>query len=408
MALPSAWRMARLGEECVINPRRPVDLPRSDAALTSFVPMAAVSALDGSITNPELRPFSEVRKGYTYFEESDVLFAKITPCMQNGKHAVAHGLTDRIGFGSTEFHVIRPGPNVLAEWLHFFLRQRCILEAATAHLTGAVGQQRLPDRFLASLQLPLPPLPEQRRIAALLTDQLAAVERARAATEVQLNAARALLRAYMNEPFARGGERWPARALGEMLRTPLRTGISKPASVTSRNVCLTLSAVRDGELRLDESKPVDVDDAVARRNLVKPGVFYVVRGNGNRGLVGRGAFAPDVMTRPVMYPDLLIEVDVDSRIMLPRFLRWLWDSDLLRTQIEDRASTSAGIYKINLRNLASVQIPVPSLEEQQRIANTLDALGTTVWGIQRTISEQWAGFLELPPTFLRQAFSGTS
>ena len=178
--LPSGWRSVRLGEVCEINPRRR-DITRRDVEPTSFVPMESVDAEMGVISEIRKRPFADVKKGYTYFEDGDVLFAKITPCMQNGKHAIAHSLIEGIGFASTEFHVIRPAKGILADWIHHFVRQPAVLHDATNHFTGAVGQQRVPDDFLKSLEIPLPPLDEQRRISGLLREQMAAVEKARTA-----------------------------------------------------------------------------------------------------------------------------------------------------------------------------------------------------------------------------------
>jgi hypothetical protein len=103
-ALPNSWRWVTLGEVCVINPSRPSGLQRNDNAPTTFVPMSAADGRLGMITRSEVRPFSEVRKGYTYVAEGDVLFSKITPCMENGKHAIAQALLDGFGFGTTEFH----------------------------------------------------------------------------------------------------------------------------------------------------------------------------------------------------------------------------------------------------------------------------------------------------------------
>jgi type I restriction enzyme S subunit len=202
--LPEGWQWVRLGEVVQINPRRPVDLERDDDAPTTFVPMSAVDETMGVIARPEVRAFAEVKKGYTYFAEGDVLFAKITPCMQNGKHAIARDLIDGIGFGSTEFHVLRPGPVVTADWIHLYLRQPAVLRAATAHFTGAVGQQRVPEYFLDTLTIPVPPLPEQRRIAQIVMDQLAALERARKAAEQELSAIDALPAAILRQAFSGG------------------------------------------------------------------------------------------------------------------------------------------------------------------------------------------------------------
>lgn len=200
-ALPAGWRWVRLGDVCQVNPHRTSGLQRSDDAPTTFVPMSAVDERHGTIARAVVRPFGEVRKGYTYFEEGDVLFAKITPCMQNGKHAIARDLHGGFGFGTTEFHVLRPGPEVLADWIHGFLRQPSILAAAVTHFSGAVGQQRVPDDFLTTLPIPLPPLDEQRRIATLLTDQMAAVDLARAAAEAQLDAIRGLPASLLHQAF---------------------------------------------------------------------------------------------------------------------------------------------------------------------------------------------------------------
>lgn len=195
-----AWPRKRLGDVCEINPARP-NLNRAGNVLTSFVPMAAVKECGRGIARIEQRPFHEIRKGYTYFAEGDVLFAKITPCMQNGKHAIARGLIDGLGFGSTEFHVLRPTEGVISEWVHKFVLQPWVLRDATAHFTGAVGQQRVPENFLAALYVPLPPFPEQRRIVAILSEQMATVEKARQALEVQLDTINKLPAALLRRAF---------------------------------------------------------------------------------------------------------------------------------------------------------------------------------------------------------------
>ena len=200
--IPEDWRVVKLGEVCEINPPRPKNFIRSPDTPTTFVPMAAVDEKTGTIAKPEVVPYSRVSKGYTYFEENDVLFAKITPCMQNGKHVIARDLIDGIGFGTTEFHVLRPNNNeILPEWIHFFIRQPYFLQEATAYFTGAVGQQRVPDSFLSSYIIPLPPIEEQKRIAAKLQELMQEVERARTAYEKQLEAINALPQAILRKAF---------------------------------------------------------------------------------------------------------------------------------------------------------------------------------------------------------------
>ena len=162
------WNKVKLGDIAIINPSTRGKIPDDNEMCVSFVPMTAVDAKTGTIKNVESKILSEVRKGYTYFENEDILFAKITPCMENGKSAIARNLQNEIGFGSTEFHVIKTKENILAEWLHYYIRRRKYLEDAKNYMTGSVGQQRLPDNYLYDTVIPLPPLNEQEKYVTML------------------------------------------------------------------------------------------------------------------------------------------------------------------------------------------------------------------------------------------------
>src|SRR5713101_376568 len=142
--LPGGWKWAKLDEVCSVNPRRP-QVYRSEPTPTSFLPMSGVDEVHGIISSLETRPFVEVARGFTYFQEGDVLFAKITPSMENGKCAIARNLIDGIGFGSTEFHVLRPELDFTPEWIHLYIRRLSFRLEAKRHFQGAVGQQRVPD-----------------------------------------------------------------------------------------------------------------------------------------------------------------------------------------------------------------------------------------------------------------------
>ncbi len=145
--------------------------------------MAAVSDALGAITATEVRTFDEVRSGFTHFGEGDVLWAKITPCMENGKSAVASGLMNGLGCGSTEFHVLRPLSLVTPEWVHRYMRQESYRQAARATMQSGVGQARVPKSFVERSELPLPPLNEQRRIVAKIDALQARSRRAREALD---------------------------------------------------------------------------------------------------------------------------------------------------------------------------------------------------------------------------------
>lgn len=166
--LMDRWDMKPISEVAEISPSKQDISAYSNDMQVSFVPMSALDDLTGRIVKPETRQIGEVKKGYTYFANGDVIFARITPCMQNGKSAIARDLINGIGFGSTEFHVMRPKTNLLAEWLHVIVRHKDFKDDATAHFKGTAGQQRVPQSFLEKKLIPIPPIPEQLRIVSYL------------------------------------------------------------------------------------------------------------------------------------------------------------------------------------------------------------------------------------------------
>lgn len=185
-SLPRGWAIAPLSDIAEVNPRGPDRLPNDDD-LVSFVPMAAVETMSGRLSSRDLREWKAVKRGFTRFQEGDVLFAKITPCMENGKVALASGLHAGIGAGSTEFHVLRPTRAAEGKFLMYYTLQEQFRKDARAKMTGTAGQLRVPASFLEERVLALPQVSEQRRIVGAIESYLtkldaavAALERARA------------------------------------------------------------------------------------------------------------------------------------------------------------------------------------------------------------------------------------
>ena len=185
------WSSRRLREVCDINPSRSQRTNYPDHMLVSFVPMSAVDAVTGCIERSEVKPYSEVKRGYKWFVEGDVIFARITPCMQNGKSAIAREVVNAVAFGSTEFHVLRPRGEVTAEWIHLIVRQPSFRLEAERSFKGSAGQQRVPRGFLEEYKIPVPMLAEQRRVVAqvaALQAQAAELTRLQDATQAELDA----------------------------------------------------------------------------------------------------------------------------------------------------------------------------------------------------------------------------
>jgi type I restriction enzyme S subunit len=187
IALPKSWSAVPLSDAAQINPRD-FDLEPADNDPVSFVPMASVEAGSGRLDASATRFWSEVKKGFTRFQENDVLFAKITPCMENAKFALASRLFAGRGAGSTEFHVIRPSLGIQPTYILFFLLQESVRRDARLSMKGAAGQLRVPPEFIERLVIPIPPPVEQLRIVAEIEKQITRLDAAVAALKrVQTN-----------------------------------------------------------------------------------------------------------------------------------------------------------------------------------------------------------------------------
>ena len=267
----TGWPLVPLEEICAINPRLARGARPPEEAPVSFVPMAAVDEMEGAIITPGRRAYREVAKGYTPFRDGDVLFAKITPCMENGKAAIANDLVGGLGFGSTEFHVLRPGPRLDRGYLYHFVRTAEFRRRAKARFTGTAGQQRVPTSFLETFPLPLPPLAEQRRIVDIL-DRAASIRRLRRqAQETARQIIPALFVKMFGDP-ATNPMGWPVAVMRSLFRETPRYGTMVPATAEPRDfLCLRVANIQDNSLRLDDRKYVSGDKINTQRHVVEDG-----------------------------------------------------------------------------------------------------------------------------------------
>ncbi len=211
------WESSTLGESCQIKP--PKKEARNHLAandMVSFAPMNNLGIREKDFKAAEDRPLQSVSGSYTYFAEGDVLLAKITPCFENGKLGIARRLTNGIGFGSSEFIVFRPGEELDAEYLFYFLSQDSFRDAGAKVMSGAVGHKRVPKEFIENFPLPLPPLPEQKIIVAILDEAFAGIDAAIANTKKNLANARELFESYLIAVFSQQDEGWSSHKLSDL------------------------------------------------------------------------------------------------------------------------------------------------------------------------------------------------
>lgn len=191
------WGLVPLGSACNINPKKNYDSRLVSGVEVSFVPMPAVTER-GEIDATAIKEYDEVKTGFTYFTENDVLFAKITPCMENGKGAVAKGLHNGIGFGSTEFHVLRPiSGKADPYWIYTLTAFSQFRMDAASNMTGSAGQRRVPASFLENYRVSLPPIELQEQFAAFVEQ----TDKSKVAVQKALDKAQLLFDSLMQKYF---------------------------------------------------------------------------------------------------------------------------------------------------------------------------------------------------------------
>ena len=179
----TAFPFFPIGDICAVNPRKSEvsDLPAETKV--SFVPMVDIGENRITFVAKDHRSLGDVGASYTYFADNDVLLAKVTPCFENGKAGIARNLKNGIGFGSSEFYVLRSSENVLPEWIYFCVTHPLFRQSGINNMTGTGGLQRVPRKFIEDYQIPLPPLEVQREIVAEIEGYQRVIDGARAVVD---------------------------------------------------------------------------------------------------------------------------------------------------------------------------------------------------------------------------------
>lgn len=386
------WHNAALSDVCDVAP--------SDAPLSVDAPFVPMDAVTIGERWPRYYESRGTRSGVRA-QAGDVLFARITPCLENGKLARVPPDLERVG-GSTEFIVLRPGDLVDGGYLYFWCMEPSVRSKAKALMAGATGRMRLGATDLGQFRIPLPPLDEQRRIVELLEDHLSRLDAADAYLDAAQRRGATLKDQVLDSELAL--KEVEKVSLGDLLTVKLANGKSVPSEDGGFPV-LRLTALRDGRIDLAERKAGAWSATEAARFLVQRGDFLIARGNGSLRLVGRGGLVTDVPD-PVAYPDTLIRARTDPSTISPEFLALVWNSPAIRRQIESAARTTAGIYKVNQKDLVAIQVPVPSIIDQKHIVRAASAAHESLAKLAGETGRSRMRGAALRRSLLATAFSG--
>ena len=372
-------QLVRLGDVAQINPRFEKSSLADDVPV-SFVQMASVGAADGKINVSIVRPFAEVKKGsYTPFKDGDVLFAKVTPCMENGKMAVARGLTNGVGFGSSEFHVLRPSDQVDAKYLYYFVSSQSFRKEAACHMTGAVGLRRVPAAFLADSQLPLVPLDEQRRVVAEIEKQFSRLDEAVA----NLQRVKANLKRYKATVLQSAIEGKLIKSAVNFSDVSLQSLIGRIAQGWSPKcdlnrealpdewAVITTTAVQPMQYLDNQGKPLPAD-LIPRPGIeIKKGDFLMTR-KGPRKRAGVACLVRATRHR-LMVCDTVYRFRCDESVVKAEYLEIALNAPAVVDAIDRlKAGISESGVSLTHNKLGGVLIPLPSFELQVAIIAEVD------------------------------------
>ncbi len=398
MRLPKSWLDVRLADICELNPRLSItDRPSEDATVT-FVPMAAVDEKQGIIAQPEIRSFAEVAKGYTSFRENDVLFAKVTPCMENGKAAIAKKLENGLGFGSTEFHVLRPYEAILPEYLFSFIRQKTFRNRAASAFVGTGGLQRVPADFLSRVKIPLPALSEQQRIVQVL-QQMDWIAKAKQSVSDKID--QLVSTAYwefFSEWYQSDGLVDPIRIRDCVADS--QYGISEAMEETGSHAVLRMNSITtSGWIDLSDLKYANLSEKHIHATKLMDGDLLFNRTN-SKELVGKCA-----IWRPVdgeySYASYLVRLRLKPE-MLPEYLWATLNSPYGKYRLFNSAKQAVSMANVSPTDLGRITVPLPPIELQERFAKFVH----TIEELRNQMIAKMESFSDLSNLVLGQALIG--
>lgn len=311
------------------------------------------------------------------------------------------------------FKSLVPSPDYSPEFLRYYLVSA--KEYAEGLASGTTFKE-LSGARMATLAVPMPPLPEQRRIVAKLDTLTTRTARAREELEriprlIQKYREAILAAAYSSDLTRewRQRERLPNTRLGkvaELLSVPIRNGLSvRGCDSPPGQRSLRLSALRSRLVDLEDVRYLPIDDSRASRYLLETGDVLVSRGNGTKAFVGIASIVPDIV-QPTIFPDTAFRIRLSRTKALPDWFASIWNAPQLRRQIEAAAKTTAGIWKISQSDIAAFELPIPHIDEQQEIIRRIE----TAFGWLDLVTTEHANASRLLPkldqAILAKAFRG--
>ena len=291
------------------------------------------------------------------------------------------------------------------QWLQAIFESNYLESQLDAESKGTTGYAAVRPKILLACEIPLPPLPEQRRIVARIEELAAKINEARGLRQKAEGETEVLVASSTSHLCS--SKSATRITVGELVGIEsLRNGKSVKSTVDFEEFrCLALSAMRQGRIDVRETKPVPFTRREAQPYLINKGDVFVMRGNGSKHLCGQAGLVTEE-SNSVIFPDLFIRVPLPVKRILPKFFVAVWNSAATRKVIEEKAKTTSGIWKVNQGHTASTEIPIPPLSDQRRIVAELEALQSQMDVLKKLQAETDSELDALLPSVLDKAFKG--
>ncbi|SBS64738.1 restriction endonuclease subunit S [Vibrio splendidus] len=405
--IPDGWVKTSLSEVVTVNPKHK-DLEDQEAG---FVPMALAPTDFNGTLNYEERQWDKIKKGYTHFATGDVIFAKVTPCFENGKAAIVKELPNDIGAGSTEFYVLRPViKDISVIYIFAVIKSYDFLQTGAENMTGAVGLRRVPKKFVEDYKINLPPLPEQKVIADQLDELLAQVE----STKARLDAIPAILNSFRQSVLSaavsgklteewRGASEtvgWKSGLLGEFVIKP-SYGSSAKSSKEGLVPVLRMGNLQGGKLDWSNLAYTSDKEEIDKYRLNSGDVLF--NRTNSPELVGKTSIFRG--EREAIYAGYLIKITCLG-CLNPEFLNFHLNSLGAKEYCRMVKSDGVSQSNINAKKLAAYPMILPPIKEQIEIVGRVEELFALADKVEAQVNAAQTRVNNLTQSILAKAFRG--
>jgi len=392
----------RLSEICEINPKK--EIPLDGDSLVSFLPMEAVST-DGKIDTSKTVSVSQV-KNYSVFKNNDIIFAKITPCMENGKGAIVSNLINGYGAGSTEFIVLRPNEMVLSKWIYYFLSQKSFRLYCQQNMTGSAGQKRVPAKFLANCEMRVPNIEEQKHLISKIEELFSELDNGVETLKKTKQQLAVYRQAVFNSVIdSYPGEKFVLSEIAKTIDGDRGKNYPKREEFSNEGFCLFLTAqnVRPYGWRFDNNSFITKgkDEILNNGKLQLNDIVLTTRGT----LGNVAVYDATVPYENVRINSCMLIIRANTEKVSPYYLASFLMSPLFKFQVEKLKSGTAQ-PQIPANILKNTVISVPTLEEQKQIVSELNSRFSVCDSIEQTVDAALQQAEAMRQSILKKAFEG--